>query len=102
MGNSAELNIDVVVWIDSKKYHGYPYNQKSSLCSVVSKINKYYEGKNKKLMLVSPGRIGTSSPELGVPVVFSDISNFKVLCEYADIEMDLFLSCLMAVICFRT
>jgi len=87
MGNSAELNIDVVVWIDSKKYHGYPYNQKSSLCSVVSKINKYYEGKNKKLMLVSPGRIGTSSPELGVPVVFSDISNFKVLCEYADIEI---------------
>jgi len=33
MGNSAELNIDVVVWIDSKKYHGYPYNQKA-LCAV--------------------------------------------------------------------
>jgi len=32
-GNSAELNIDVVVWIDSKKYHGYPYNQKA-LCAV--------------------------------------------------------------------
>ncbi|GAE89729.1 PEP/pyruvate-binding domain-containing protein [Acetivibrio straminisolvens] len=87
MGNSAKLNIDVVVWIDSKKYHGYAYNQKSSICSIVSKINKYYEGKNKKLMLVSPGRIGTSSPDLGVPVVFSDISNFKILCEYADTEI---------------
>jgi len=87
MGNSAKIDVDVVVWIDSKKYHGYPYNQKSSICSIVSKINKYYEGKNKKLMLVSPGRIGTSSPELGVPVVFSDISNFKILCEYADTEI---------------
>ena len=84
MGNSAKINIDVVVWIESKKYHDYPYNQKSSVCSIISKINKYYAGTNKKLMLVSPGRIGTSSPELGVPVVFSDISNFKILCEYAD------------------
>lgn len=87
MGNSAELNVDVVVWIDSKKYYSYPYNQKSSICSIVSKINKYYERKDKKLMLVSPGRIGTSSPDLGVPVVFSDISNFKILCEYADTEI---------------
>ncbi|MEN2775248.1 PEP/pyruvate-binding domain-containing protein [Acetivibrio clariflavus] len=87
MGNSSKIDIDVVVWIDSKKYHCYPYNQKSSICSVISKINKYYAGTDKKLMLVSPGRIGTSSPDLGVPVVFSDISNFKILCEYADTEI---------------
>lgn len=87
MGNAAKLNIDVVVWIDSRKYYSYPHNQKSLICSIVSRINKYFEGSNKKLMLVSPGRIGTSSPELGVPVVFSDISNFKILCEYADIEI---------------
>jgi len=87
MGNSSKIDIDVVVWIDSKKYHCYPYNQKSSICSVISKINKYYAGTDKKLMLVSPGRIGTSSPDLGVPVEFSDISNFKILCEYADTEI---------------
>lgn len=87
MGNSAKLNVDVVVWIDSTKYYAYPHNQKSLVCSIVSKINKHYEGSHKKLMLISPGRIGTSSPELGVPVVFSDLSNFKILCEYADIEI---------------
>ena len=87
MGNAAKLNVDVVVWIDSRKYYSYPHKHKSLVCGIVSRINKYFEGSNKNLMLVSPGRIGTSSPELGVPVVFSDISNFKILCEYADIEI---------------
>jgi hypothetical protein len=41
-------------------------------------------------MLISPGRIGTSSPELGVGVTFSDISNFSVLCEYEDSKIGFF------------
>ena len=31
-----------------------------------------------------PGRIGTSSPELGVPTAFSDISGFDAVCEMAE------------------
>ena len=33
------------------------------------------------MMLIVPGRIGTSSPELGVPTTFADISEFEVICE---------------------
>ena len=33
------------------------------------------------MMLIVPGRVGTSSPELGVPTAFSDISTFSVVCE---------------------
>ena len=33
------------------------------------------------MMLIAPGRISTSSPELGVPTVFADISEFEVICE---------------------
>lgn len=33
---------------------------------------------------MTPGRIGTSSPELGVPVTFGDISNFSAVCEVSD------------------
>ena len=32
-------------------------------------------------MLIVPGRIGTSSPELGIPVVFAEISQFKAILE---------------------
>ncbi len=35
-------------------------------------------------MLIVPGRIGTSSPELGVPTAFSDISGFEVICEVSE------------------
>ena len=33
------------------------------------------------MMLIVPGRVGTSSPELGVPTAFSDISTFEIICE---------------------
>ncbi len=36
------------------------------------------------LMLITPGRVGTSSPELGVPTTFADISEFEVICEVAE------------------
>ena len=36
------------------------------------------------MLLLSPGRIGTSSPELGVPALFSDISEFEAICEISD------------------
>lgn len=84
MGNSARLPIDIVVMVDAEQYHNYPYQKKSSLCRVIADINRYYKGSGKTMMLLSPGRIGTSSPELGLPVAFSDISCFKLICEYAD------------------
>ena len=33
------------------------------------------------MMLIVPGRVGTSSPELGVPTSFADISAFEIICE---------------------
>lgn len=87
MGNSAKVGIDVVVYIDSQGYHEMPYNRKSMIANLVGKVNQYYKSSGKKLMLISPGRIGTSSPELGVTVTFSDISNFSVICEYEDSEI---------------
>ncbi|MBR1450521.1 MAG: phosphoenolpyruvate synthase, partial [Lachnospiraceae bacterium] len=41
-------------------------------------------GEEKKILLMAPGRIGTSSPELGVPALFSDISEYEAICEIAD------------------
>ena len=35
-------------------------------------------------MLLAPGRLGTSSPELGVPCSFADISGFAGVCEVSD------------------
>lgn len=48
------------------------------------RIRWFYKGKNKKLLLLTPGRICTSSPELGVPSNFSDISEFNAIAEISE------------------
>ena len=41
-------------------------------------------GKGKNILFITPGRVGTSSPELGVPVSFAQISGFRGICEVSD------------------
>ena len=81
MGISKSSKLDLIVYVDSVKYYEMPYNKKNSIASLIGQINWYYRDKNKQMMLIVPGRVGTSSPELGVPTAFSDISSFSVICE---------------------
>ena len=83
MGRSIHKKIDVVVYIDSYEYYQYPYQKKYDIAHAIGRINQHYKNKNKNMMLIVPGRIGTSSPELGVPVVFSNMSEFCIICEMA-------------------
>ncbi len=84
MGTSGKRKIDVIVQIDPVLYYEYPYSKKYDAAAAIGKINRYYRQSGKNLLLMTPGRIGTSSPELGVPVTFGDISNFTAVCEVSD------------------
>mgnify|MGYP002852932359 CR=1 FL=1 len=81
MGLSKSSTLDLIVYVDPVKYYEMPYNDKKSVADLIGEINWFYRDQNKKMMLIVPGRVGTSSPELGVPTVFSDISEFSVICE---------------------
>ena len=52
----------------------------------VEAINNFYKNSGKNLLLMTSGRVGTSSPELGVPVSFHSISNFSAVCEVSDCQ----------------
>ena len=84
MGSSEKRAMDVVVQIDPVLYYRYPYQKKYTVAKAVERINDHYKGSGKNLLLMTPGRIGTSSPELGVPVTFRCISNFSAVCEVSD------------------
>lgn len=84
VGSSEKVKIDVVVEIDAKAYYEYPYALKPRAAETVGAVNAYYRGKGKNLLLMTPGRVGTSSPELGVPVSFAQISGFRGICEVSD------------------
>lgn len=83
MRRSKEQNLDYIVWVDPQAYYEYPYKKKPDVGRVVGKINHYLERTEEKALLLAPGRIGTSSPELGVPVAYADISSFVAICEVA-------------------
>ena len=87
MGMSIKSEIDIICYVDPHKYYEYPYAQKSSLSRIISDVNAYCKNNDKTALLIVPGRIGTSSPELGIPVVFADISHFTAILEeaYSDV-----------------
>ena len=60
---------------------GMPYKDKITVAQMLGRINWHFRNAKKHMMLMVPGRIGTSSQELGVPTMFSDISGFDVICE---------------------
>ncbi len=84
MGQSAVRQIDVVVQVEPKEYYEFEHARKPLIADLIGQINEYYKGSGKNLLLTVPGRIGTSSPELGVPVRFVDISGFGAICEVTD------------------
>ena len=84
MGFSRKVKLDAVVYIDPIKYYNMPYKKKYEIKKALSDVNWYYKGKDKKLLLLTPGRICTSSPELGVPSAFADISEFNVIAEVSE------------------
>lgn len=58
------------------------FAKKSDIARAIGEINRYFENQNKNILLVTPGRIGTSSPELGVPVVYAEISHFSAIMDF--------------------
>lgn len=81
MGLSRSIELDLILYVDPVAYYNLAYVDKPTVARVIGNINWKYRNQGKHMMLMVPGRIGTSSPELGVPTAFSDISEFDVICE---------------------
>lgn len=60
-----------------------PYQKKYEVVQAVEAVNDFYKGSGKNLLLMTPGRVGTSSPELGVRLL-SQYFQFSAVCEVSD------------------
>ncbi|MFZ4536669.1 PEP/pyruvate-binding domain-containing protein [Propionivibrio sp.] len=83
MGPQLHLSVGAVIMVHPKAYYELPYKEKPTVARTIGRLNNILGEEGKALMLLAPGRIGTTSPELGVPVSFAEIRNMKVLCELA-------------------
>ncbi len=81
MGMCKATELDLIVYVDPVGYYNMPYKEKDLVAKLIGKINWHYRDLGKHMMLIVPGRVGTTSPELGVPTAFSDISAYEIICE---------------------
>lgn len=81
MGGNVRLPIDYVVYISPSEYLKLINKDKYTIARQIGIVNSYL--KNKNAMLMGPGRWGTSTPSLGVPVHFTELCNMSVMCEVA-------------------
>jgi hypothetical protein len=84
MGGNMRLPIDYVIYVNEHTYQSLSNHDKYSIARNIGFLNNAL--KDKSIMLVGPGRWGTTTPSLGVPVNFSEICNVSVICEVASKE----------------
>ncbi|PKM68554.1 MAG: pyruvate kinase [Firmicutes bacterium HGW-Firmicutes-2] len=84
MGGNVHLPIEYVVYIKPKAYLELTEQKKYELARQIGQINKALKGKS--AMLMGPGRFGTTTPSLGVPLNFQELCHMSVVCEMASIE----------------
>jgi pyruvate,water dikinase len=90
IGQRRTCNVDRVIFIDPTEYGRLPLNDRYTVARRVGKlVHTCDDTPNVVQMLIGPGRWGTRSPELGVPVTFSEISRVSVLCEVVAMREDL-------------
>ncbi len=82
LGGSIKQNINRVVFVDPESYSALTQSGKYEAARIVGRLNRLAEEDEKiNMMLMGPGRWGTSTPSLGVPARFSEINHVKVLVE---------------------
>lgn len=79
MGGNVHLPIDYVVYVDAQEYKLLNEQNKYAIARQIGIINTHLKTNN--VMLIGPGRWGTTTPSLGVPVKFAELCNMSVVCE---------------------
>jgi hypothetical protein len=80
VGQSRLVPVDRLIYVVPALYGKLPQQERYAVARLIGDINRTSPAET-TTMLLGPGRWGTSSPELGVPVSFSDINRVNVLCE---------------------
>ena len=90
MGGNTALQIKRVIWIDAKHYSQRSLSDKHEVARLVGRLNRCIKDREQQpTLLLGPGRWGTSTPSLGVPVNFSEINNMAAIGEVAFQEGEL-------------
>ena len=83
LGHSVNMPIAMLIYVIPSKYSLLSQSDRYAVARLIGKLTHQENAKPEKIMLFGPGRWGTTSPSLGVPVTFTEINTVSVLCEIA-------------------
>jgi pyruvate, water dikinase len=91
MGGSIDQPIARVIKVNTERYARLATHRKHAVARLIGHCTRRGAGEDgeaeeRSTLLIGPGRWGSSSPELGVPIRFADISRVAVLVEVAEME----------------
>ena len=78
IGNGAYKNITDIIYVDPDSFE---LNKTNMIASEIGELNKLLTEEGRKCVLMGFGRIGTSDPWLGIPLVWWQMSQAKVVVE---------------------
>jgi len=81
VGPSAHTPIDRIVYVDPDAYARLGTQDRHEAARVIGRLNRLEAGSDRRVLLAGPGRWGTTTVALGVPVTFAEIQRVSVLCE---------------------
>lgn len=80
LGNGFVNDISHIVYVAPDKFNSLSTRE---IASELTEINNEFKSRNEGYILIGPGRWGSSDPNLGIPVIWSDISEAKMIVEYS-------------------
>ncbi len=81
IGNSCVTFVDRLIFVVPSAYSQLNMNDRYSIARLIGRLTHTGCDNQKKILLLGPGRWGTTMPALGVPVSFSEIHCVSILCE---------------------
>lgn len=85
-GSSRLVSLDHIVYVVPEEYGALPLRSRYEVARLIGKITKALDG---RILLLGPGRWGTSSPELGIPAAFAEVSRACAIGEIVAMHKNL-------------
>ncbi len=86
IGVSREQPLTRIIYIVTETYAALSDNDRYAVARLIGRLNRKHPEDDRGLMLIGPGRWGTHSPSLGIPVAFGEISRASVVCEMVEMH----------------
>ena len=82
IGTSRIEDLDRLIYVVPDRYGRLPIPERHEIARLIGEINRLTPADgSRRVMILGPGRWGTRSPDLGIPVDFRDINRMAVVCE---------------------